>query len=114
LSYAIAHRSWIEGAPLDAFTVRKTAKDHGTGQRIEGGVPQAAPVVIVEDTLTRGGSALEALQVLADHGAEVLGVFTLVDREAGGSERIRAAGHEVVTLFTADDLLRAAGGVPSR
>jgi orotate phosphoribosyltransferase len=69
-------------------------------------------VVIVEDTLTRGGSALEALQVLDDHGAEVLGVLTLVDREAGGSSRIRANGHEVVSLFTAHDLLRAAGHEP--
>jgi orotate phosphoribosyltransferase len=66
-------------------------------------------VVIVEDTMTRGGSALEALQVLEEHGAEVLGVLTLVDREAGGSERIREAGHIVVALFTAADILRAGG-----
>jgi orotate phosphoribosyltransferase len=95
VAYAIAHRSRIEDAPIDAFTVRKAAKSHGTGQRIEGGVPRSAPVVIVEDTMTRGGSALEALQVLEDHGTEVLGVLTLVDREAGGSDRIRAAGYEV-------------------
>ncbi|MEX1256773.1 MAG: orotate phosphoribosyltransferase [Gemmatimonadota bacterium] len=112
LACAIAHRSWLEGPPLDAFTVRKSAKDHGTGQRIEGGVPRAAPVVIMEDTLTRGGSALEALQVLDDHGAEILGVLALVDREAGGSSRIRAGGHEVVSLFTANDILRAAGHEP--
>jgi orotate phosphoribosyltransferase len=112
LAYAIAHRSWTEKAPVDAFTVRKTAKDHGTGQRIEGGVPRGAPVVILEDTLTRGGSALEALHVLVNHGAEVLGVLALVDREAGGSARIRAEGHEVVSLFTAGDILRAAGLAP--
>jgi len=112
VAYAIAHRSWIDGGPIDAFTVRKAPKDHGTGQRVEGGVPRGAPVVIVEDTLTRGGSALDALQVLEGHGAEILGVLTLVDREAGGSSRIRSSGHEVVSLFTAADVLRAAGQEP--
>ena len=40
ITYAIAHRSALEGSPLDGFTVRKRAKDHGTGQRIEGGLPE--------------------------------------------------------------------------
>ncbi|MEX0856064.1 MAG: orotate phosphoribosyltransferase [Gemmatimonadota bacterium] len=110
ISYAIAHRSWLEGDAIEAFTVRKSPKEHGTGRRIEGGVLPGARVVVIEDTLTRGGSALEAVGVLADHGAEVLGVLTLVDREAGGSDRVREAGYPVHSLFTASELLRSAGG----
>jgi orotate phosphoribosyltransferase len=109
ISYAIAHRSWLEGAPVEAFTVRKKAKEHGMGGRIEGGLPSGARVVVVEDTLTSGGSALEAVAAVREHGAEVLAVLTLVDREAGGRERILQAGCPLLTLFTVSELLSAAG-----
>lgn len=109
ISYAIAHRSWLEGAPLEAFTVRKKAKDHGMGGRIEGGLPASARVVVVEDTLTSGGSALEAVAAVREHGAEVLAVLTLVDREAGGKERIQEAGCPLLALYTVSELLAAAG-----
>jgi orotate phosphoribosyltransferase len=109
IAYAIAHRSWIEGRPLEAFTVRKQPKTHGSARRVEGGLPSGAPVVVVEDTLTSGGSSLEAVRALRDHGAEVLGVWTVVDREAGGRERFEEEGLPLVSLFTASELLDAAG-----
>jgi orotate phosphoribosyltransferase len=109
ISYAIAHRSWLEGAPVEAFTVRKKAKEHGMGGRVEGGLPAGARVVVVEDTLTSGGSALEAVSAVRDHGAEVLAVLTLVDREAGGRERLLEAGCSLLSLFTVSELLAAAG-----
>lgn len=113
ISYAIAHRSWIEKAPIEAFTVRKKAKEHGMGGRIEGGLPTGSRVVVIEDTLTSGGSALEAVSAVREHGAEVLAVLTLVDREAGGRARIEAAGCTLLTLFTVSELLSAAGHSPS-
>jgi orotate phosphoribosyltransferase len=70
-------------------------------------------VVVLEDTLTRGGSALDAVQALEAHGAKILGVLTLVDREAGGSARIREAGYHLHILYTATELLEAAGAQPS-
>jgi orotate phosphoribosyltransferase len=107
VAYALAHRSWIEKSPIDAFSVRKAAKAHGTGNRIEGGLPAGASVVVVEDALTSGGSSLQAIQVLEDHGARILAVLTVVDREAGGEEVIRSAGYPLLRLYTARELLDA-------
>lgn len=110
VSYAIAHRSHLDGRPLDAFSVRKKAKEHGTGQRIEGGLPQDARVVLVEDTVTTGGSALEAMDALVAHGVDIVGVLAVVDRGEGGRERIEARGVSLVALFTGDELKDAAAG----
>jgi orotate phosphoribosyltransferase len=106
VSYAIAHHSWHEAEPIDAFTVRKATKEHGTGQRIEGGLPAGARVVVVEDSMTTGGSALQAIDVLREHGVEILGVLSVVAREAGARERLLAAGvPSVLSLVRARDLL---------
>lgn len=108
VAYAVAHRSWLEGKALDAFSVRKTAKEHGTGQRVEGGLPEGARCVVVEDAMTSGSSVLEAVRAVEGHGARVDTVLTLVDREEGGRERVESAGYTLVTVFTAAELLRAA------
>jgi orotate phosphoribosyltransferase len=108
VAYALAHRSWIERSPLDAFSVRKTPKGHGTGQEIEGGLPADAGVVVVEDSLTSGASALQATRAIEAHGATVRGILALVDREEGARERIERAGYELHTLFTAAELLEVA------
>ncbi|NIP58542.1 MAG: orotate phosphoribosyltransferase, partial [Gemmatimonadetes bacterium] len=65
--------------------VRKAAKSHGTGRRIEGGLPADAQALVVEDTMTTGKSAVSAVAAVRDHGAEVVGVLVLVDREEGGA-----------------------------
>lgn len=109
VSYALAHAAAQAGRQLDAFTVRKQAKGHGTGRRIEGGFRAGQEVVIVEDVVTTGDSALRATQVLEETGGRVIGVFTLVDREERGRERIEGAGYPLVALFTASELL---GGAP--
>ena len=75
VSYAIAHRSFLDGRPIDAFSVRKKAKEHGTGQRVEGGLPTNARVVVIEDAVTSGGSALAAMDAVEEHGATVVGVL---------------------------------------
>jgi len=115
VAYAVAHRSWLEGAPIDAFSVRKQAKEHGTGQRIEGGLPTDARCVVVEDCLTTGASALAAVAAVRAHGASVAAVLTVVDREQGGRERLQEEGVPVVALFRGEELLvaaREAGAVP--
>jgi orotate phosphoribosyltransferase len=111
LAYALAHRSWIEGAPLDAFSVRKTPKGHGTGQRIEGGLPSHARVVVMEDSLTSGNSALQAVRAIEAHGATVAGILALVDRGEGARERIEGEGYAIHAIFTAAELLEVARGV---
>jgi len=105
VAYAIAHASAREGGAVDAFTVRKQAKQHGTGRRVEGNLSAGDAVVVIEDVLTTGGSALEAVRAVEAEGARVLGVLTLVDREAGGSDRLAAEGYAVAALFTVSELL---------
>jgi len=108
VAYAIAHHSTGRGRVLDGFTVRKEAKDHGTGQQIEGGLPTDARVVVVEDAVTTGGSAIQAIEVLRKHGASVAGVICLVDREEGGRAKLDEIGVPLLAVFTGPELLAAA------
>lgn len=109
LAYAIAHASWIAGRPIHAFSVRKEAKAHGTGRQIEGCFEAGQQVVVVEDVITSGGSALRACAAVEAGGGEVLAVLALIDREGGGREAIEDAGYRVVSLFRVAELLEAAG-----
>ena len=95
------------GVPLvHGFLVRKTEKAHGTGRRIEGFLNPGAPVVIVDDVCTTGGSTITALEAAREAGMRVVGVLCLVDREQGGRARIEAAanGAPFFSLFTAADV----------
>jgi orotate phosphoribosyltransferase len=105
VAYAIAHAAARTGRSIDAFTVRKDPKGHGTGRPIEGGFRPDTDVVVVEDVVTSGGSALRAIQAVEEGQARVLGVLAVVDREAGGRDRLERAGYPIVSLFTTDDLL---------
>jgi orotate phosphoribosyltransferase len=108
LAYAIAHRSALEGRPIDGFSVRKQAKEHGTGQRIEGGVPKGARCLVVEDTMTTGRSSLEAVEAVRAHGADVVGVLALVNRSSEAAGIYEREGIPLVWIFTGEELLRAA------
>ena len=104
IAYAIAHRSFLDGRPIEAFTVRKEPKGHGAGRQVEGCVEPGQRVVVIEDTITTGGSALRACKVLRDYGAEILAILALVDREEGGREALEAEGFEVRSLVLLRDL----------
>jgi orotate phosphoribosyltransferase len=108
VSYAIAHRSWLDGHALDAFSVRKKAKEHGTGQRVEGGLPSGARCVVVEDSMTTGASALAAAAAIEEHGARVVVVLTLVDRMEGARARLEEAGLPLLAVFSGPELLELA------
>jgi orotate phosphoribosyltransferase len=104
VAYAIAAAARARGQALDAFTVRKAPKAHGTGQRIEGCFRPGAAVVVVEDVLTTGRSAQEAIAAITGEGGRVLGVLVVVDREEGGRATLEQEGHPVEALVTATDL----------
>ena len=104
IAYALALTAKRRGQLLDAFTVRKQPKDHGTGQRIEGCFAAGFPVVVVEDVLTTGRSAREAISAVESEGGHVLGVLAVLDRDEGGREAIERAGYHVEAFLTAADL----------
>jgi len=99
--------SQIEGNPLPAFIVRKEPKKHGLGQWIEGkkNLAKGAKVAIVEDVVTTGGSSVQAVKRAEEEGLKVVAVFAVVDREEGGSEKIKQAGYEFKAIFTKKDIV---------
>ena len=115
IAYAIAHASALaaergDGEMVRAFTVRKEAKQHGTGKLIEGPFAVGDRVVVVEDVITTGGSALKAVDAVRAAGGTVLGVLALVDRQEGGREALEAAGLQVMSLVTAAELVPLIAG----
>ena len=105
IAYAIAYASALAGTPLRAFTVRKEPKAHGTGKRVEGCFAAGDEVVVIEDTVTTGGSAIKAIHAVEAEGGKVLAVLALVDREQGGREAIERAGYAGHALVRVSDLL---------
>ena len=89
--------------PLLGFMVRKEPKGHGTGRQVEGPVEPGQEVVIVEDVITSGGSALAAVEAARNFGLEVKGVIGIIDRLAGGEAAFAAKGIRLQTLLTIRD-----------
>ena len=104
VAFAIARASVDQPPLIQAFSVRKASKDHGTGRRIEGNFSSGDAVVVLEDVITSGGSALAAIGAIRAEGGTVLGVVAVVDRGQGGRAAIEASGFEVVALTTIHDL----------
>lgn len=104
VAYAIAAASWGGQLVIDAFSVRKEAKDHGTAQLIEGNFTPGDEVVVVEDVITSGGSAQKAIAAVRAAGGRVAGVLAVVDREQGGRQVLTGAGYRVVSLTTTTEL----------
>ena len=111
IAYAISYASALKtpAQTIRAFTVRKEAKTHGTGKLIEGPFQSGDRVVIVEDVITTGGSALRAVEAVRAAGGNVAGVLALVDREEGGRQALEAKGLDVEVLVKAGDVLRLLG-----
>jgi len=89
---------------LLGFFVRKEAKKHGLGRRIEGGFAAGQTVALVEDTVTTGGSTLEALDAVVAEGGKVARVLCIVDRGEGAAAAFAARGLELEALFGRSDL----------
>lgn len=112
IASAIALTSFLEheqsgAGTVDSFIVRKEPKGHGTGQWIEGRktIPDGSRVLVIEDVVTTGGSALKAIERCRDEKLEVVGCLALVDRMEGGREAIEAQGVPLTPLFTRKDFL---------
>jgi orotate phosphoribosyltransferase len=91
------------GRPLPAFMVRDARKAHGTAKLIEGNVPgPGAPVAIVDDVVTGGGSIQKAIDAVREHGCIVSRIVVILDRHEGGSARFRSEGLTVMSIFGTD------------
>ena len=103
---ALVLRSQQLGRPLCGFMVRKAAKAHGRGKQVEGldNIEAGSPVCVIEDTVTTGGSLLDAVQAVEAAGLRVVQVIVVVDREEGGADRVRSAGYPYEALVGRRDL----------
>lgn len=101
---AMLHAAAARGLDLDAFVVRKAAKDHGMKRQIEGPSVEGKRVVVLEDTSTTGGSPIQAVEALRAAGAQVLAVAVIVDRNTGARERIEAADLPYLYALVLEDL----------
>jgi orotate phosphoribosyltransferase len=93
------------GKDLTGFFVRGERKGHGLQRWVEGAAEEGARCLVVEDTVTTGGSTAQAIERVAEQGLEVAGVVAVVDRLAGGAEKIEAAaGASYRALVTIDEI----------
>jgi orotate phosphoribosyltransferase len=90
-------------SPLPGFYVREEIKNHGTQKLVEGFLDRDADVVIFDDVITSGASAMKAVVAVRERGCKVVKVITIVDRLEGAAERFRQEGIEFVALFTTKD-----------
>jgi orotate phosphoribosyltransferase len=93
------------GQELAGFFVRGERKQHGLQRWVEGPVEPGDRCLVVEDTVTTGGSTAKAIERIVEQGLEVVGVVGVVDRLAGGGERIEAAADAPYrALVTVDEI----------
>ncbi len=92
ITAAVVTVAWQRGIPMCGFIVRKEPKGHGLGQQVEGPVQVGQRAVIVEDVVTSGGSLIAAIQSAREFGLQVERAIAIVDRQAGGAERIAETG----------------------
>lgn len=105
IAVATAMVAQHQGRHLHSFSIRKSAKEHGTAGRLVGPVGPGDRVAIIEDTTTTGGAAIEAAEAAVDAGLIVSQAITLVDRSQGAAEaRFRQVGIPYLALVRPADL----------
>jgi orotate phosphoribosyltransferase len=102
---AVALWSQLHGAPMSGFIVRKEAKAHGAGRRVEGPFREGLRVAVVDDVITKGGSALQAFEAVREAGADVRLVACVVDRGEGGPEEFASRGVAFRSIFHISEFL---------
>lgn len=107
LACSAAALSSTQGRPVHAFLIRKEPKGHGVGSFVVGreNLPDQAPVCMVEDTTTTGGSLLLAIERAQSAGLKVVQVITVVDRQEGAAELLESRGFTLETLTTRQELI---------
>ncbi len=105
IAMATAFASELEGAPLNAFSIRKNQKDHGIVKWVEGDIKPGDKVVVIDDVATTGGSTIKAIERARSEGLEVVRVVVLVDRQEGGLDNIRSHVTDASAIISRDELV---------
>jgi orotate phosphoribosyltransferase len=105
IAVATAFASELQHQPIQAFSIRKTRKDHGIIRWLEGDLTPGDPVAIIDDVATTGGSTIKAIERAREEGLEVVKAVVLVDRQEGGLDHIREYVADVAAIVTREELL---------
>ncbi len=105
LAVAAAFASEINAKPIDAFSIRKTKKNHGIVRWIEGDIQPGQRVAIIDDVATTGGSTIKAIERARKEDLVVIKAVILVDRQEGGLDNIQQHVADVSRIITRDELM---------
>lgn len=105
IAMATAFASELNSQPVNAFSIRKTRKDHGIVKWVEGDIRPGEKVVVIDDVATTGGSTIKAIERARSEGLAVVRAVILVDRQEGGVENIRSHVAETIAIITRDELV---------
>jgi orotate phosphoribosyltransferase len=100
-----ASASLASGLPF--LIVRKAQKEYGTSRRVEGEFEEGEEVCLVEDVVTSGGAAVEAVRALREAGLHCRVAVCVVDREEGGADALAREAVRLAPIFRAQDVVQA-------
>ncbi len=104
IALAVARYSYDCNEPIEAFTIRKETKGHGTMLQIEGNIQKGDRVIIIDDVITTGASTIKAINAAREFGFDIQSVIVLVDRcEQNGRQNIETLGYKVHSILTVND-----------
>jgi len=106
IAVATAFASELKGKPINAFSIRKSRKDHGIVKWMEGDIKPGESVVIIDDVATTGGSTIKAIERARSEGVDVVKAVILVDRQEGGLENIGQHVPDVSAIISRDELMK--------
>jgi len=106
IAMATAFVSEWKGKPINAFSIRKTRKDHGIVRWVEGDLKPGERVAIIDDVATTGGSTIKAIERARSEGLDVVKAVILVDRQEGGIENIRQHVADAESIITREELMQ--------
>jgi|TARA_B110000263_G_scaffold54024_1_gene45398 orotate phosphoribosyltransferase len=91
--------SYNNKTPLKGFFIRPDKKDHGLQKQIEGNFESNSSVIVIDDTVSTGGSLINSLEILKENNCEVKIVLSILDRKLGGSEKLIQLGYKYSSIF---------------
>lgn len=92
---------------IPAVLRRKEPKAHGTGRVIEGDYQPNQSCVIIEDVITQGTSIMETIHDIEAAGLKITAIAAIVDREQGGTDKLKAQGYHTLSLLTLQEIINA-------
>ena len=102
-SAPIVYASSLLNYPINGFFIRSSKKEHGLQKQIEGNFKPNSDVIIIDDTVSTGGSLIESIKIVQQHNSKVKLVLSILDRKMGGSDKIKQLGYNFNSIFSITD-----------